>query len=446
MINPQRRVCQEPTSWAKIGFDAEKTPQETKRSYKNAYVRVCIIELILYLAALPFITNLPHRATAEDVPWLEAIDACLEPTWASRMQPHECRGLYTVLAAARGEKQLLPALRLLAAHPTTWTTTPTSTSFGRESESPVESVEKLIALLDPSEAGEDGSSLRIQLPVPGGRNGGSALAFKAEVNLGASLRARLAAGKDEPAEGTLGPAWESNHGPSAGASGRDSSRAEASALAPLERCETLLVVDGVIALRIPITSLEATQTVYSAVVPVYDNSVSCSAHPAAAEVAAAAGKIWPTASEDNSWHIEAREVDRVCTNNVYGSHVMHAELACYGRGRAASASTEFEPALGSSDLKPSQPLSPPEFEVVATAAPVEYFHTANGEESVSGSSKAGQREGEEQESIFASPPEELTVSLYLENAHDPVNVVVAVPRWSSDGEVWEVRCPRPIAG
>lgn len=94
-----------------------------------------------------------------------------------------------------------------------------------------------------------------------------------------------------------------------------------------------------------------------------------------------------------------------------------------------------------------------DWEVLATSATVEYFHTGILSNAVA-SSPSITEEAERQNrddasetnsdrvvatSIFDSPPEELSVPLYLKGDPNKVVETVAVPRWLSDGEVWEVR-------
>lgn len=86
----------------------------------------------------------------------------------------------------------------------------------------------------------------------------------------------------------------------------------------------------------------------------------------------------------------------------------------------------------------------PEWEVLATSATVEYFHTGNLADVLSASPWT--EENETAPSSFGGanpllvpPPEDLSVSLYLKSDPDETVVVVAVPRWFSNGEVWEVR-------
>lgn len=118
-----------------------------------------------------------------------------------------------------------------------------------------------------------------------------------------------------------------------------------------------------------------------------------------------------------------------------------------------------EPPTPSRGAKPPpSPLYKPrseesEWEVLATTATVEYFHTGNGADVLSSSPwteataaeehvDAGEKRGDGLGGtipLLVPPPEELSVSLYLEDDPNEIVAVVAVPRWHSDGEVWEVR-------
>ncbi|CAM9779648.1 unnamed protein product [Ectocarpus sp. 12 AP-2014] len=93
----------------------------------------------------------------------------------------------------------------------------------------------------------------------------------------------------------------------------------------------------------------------------------------------------------------------------------------------------------------------PAWEVLATSAMVEYFHTGHLADVLSSSPWTAPSGGESRDSkganngdgskvsnsLFDSPPEEIPVWLYLESDPDETFVVMAVPRWLSDGEVWE---------
>lgn len=86
--------------------------------------------------------------------------------------------------------------------------------------------------------------------------------------------------------------------------------------------------------------------------------------------------------------------------------------------------------------------------MLATTGTVEYFHTGNLVDPLSAlpwkaTAKEERNDADGTEDIknplFLPPPEELSVSLYLEGDPEEATVVLAVPRWFSDGEVWEVR-------
>ncbi|CAN0293213.1 unnamed protein product, partial [Scytosiphon promiscuus] len=96
-------------------------------------------------------------------------------------------------------------------------------------------------------------------------------------------------------------------------------------------------------------------------------------------------------------------------------------------------------------------LEVPEWEVLATSATVEYFHTGiSVNEAVSKpwilDAEEKDRDDESENtlgkgaagSLFYSPPEELSVTLYVEDDPDNTVETIEVARWSSDGEVWEV--------
>lgn len=416
----------------------------------------------------------------DDTPWITAMEHCMKPSFTSSFQPFECHNVYTILASERGKWQLLPTLRILAQNAAAGSTPP-------ESAPSEETISSLLSLFD-----IDMPSLRIETPMPGGRMSGSAVAFVAEVNLGMALEARLAGSAEEstsrglgsggkdtrmeglssdgdrkmkpeteiepvfdetfvdvqevvaagggPGDSTMRAAVGINYGDAllTGAERDDSGRyrrgMEAKPLPPLERCEVRVAVDGAVTTRVRVKPAENNQKqrkVMSAVVPVYKSR--CSEHPAQAATAAAAagGSEGAWGNNQNVWHVEARTVDRVCTSEAFGSHAIHAELACCTGDVPASAILD-----GAATPTEANPPSS-RCEVFANAAPVEYFHTANGADSSSLWVEAGEA-GQGSGSLLDPPPEIISVSLYLESAPEAEHAVVAVPRWSSDGEVWEV--------
>lgn len=123
--------------------------------------------------------------------------------------------------------------------------------------------------------------------------------------------------------------------------------------------------------------------------------------------------------------------------------------------------TKEEPPTPLDEVSPPLPEAEPKlkdshWEVLTTSAVVEYFHTGNlvdvlssypwaaavEEESYDTGNKNGGGLGDTNP-LLTSPPEDLSVSLYLENEPKNILVVVTVPRWLSDGEVWEVRLTPP---
>lgn len=91
------------------------------------------------------------------------------------------------------------------------------------------------------------------------------------------------------------------------------------------------------------------------------------------------------------------------------------------------------------------------WEVVAASDVVEYFHTGNLVDVLSPYPWATAVKEKNHEiginrgggsgntnPLLTSPPEDLAVSLYLESEPANTLVEVTVPRWLSDGEVWEV--------
>lgn len=344
---------------------------------------------------IPEATPVPprlNRAAVEDIPWVNVMEACTGKTWAKSLHPFQCTTIVTVLASDRGTEQLLPALREISR------TATAAPPVGKNSSPSPKVVAELLAVL---ETDPTMSSLRIGTPRPRGRTSGSAVAFLAEVNLGTTLEAKLTDGHPS-----------------------------------IRRCEVRVVVDGAVAQRILLDSAQTSQSVAVGVTPVYGSR--CSEHPAHATMAAATAKgaapVWT--HNKNMWYMEAREVDRVCTNDTFGPHRVHAELACCDGGEGGGANTVEHDVAG-----PGEPES--SCEVLAIAAPVEYIHTANGAPVLSAWSEEQQETGPSP--LLLPPPDNISVSLHLERLPATVNGVVTVPRWSSDGEVWEVRCPYQLS-
>ena len=310
-------------------------------------------------------------------------------------------------------------------------------------------------------------------PTLRGRTSGSVFAFVAQYTLGTALEARLAEGialsndkagetkraplagsigkepmatesdEKETGEGTPrklseGSALRSDDQLSAYARSKDGSRhrrdEEAAQLSPLERCEVRVVVDGVEAVRIPLNANETEDNLaMRAVFPVY--SPRCSEHPLQAAMEEAGGRArggWD--SSEDVFHLESREIERVCTADSFGSHRVHAELSCCTFG-AAGESANSQASTATGDATPPRSTC----EVFAKTAQVEYFHTGNGADVYSSwEEEHGQQGGESRSRLLDPPPEDISVSLYLESAPETIRTTVTVPRWSSDGNVWEV--------
>ncbi|CAN0191442.1 unnamed protein product, partial [Ectocarpus fasciculatus] len=310
--------------------------------------------------------------------------------------------------------------------------------------------------------------VKVLAPADAARVNGGAVPFFAEVYLGGALEERLLEARNGRQRED---AASSNLSGGRGAStGHDEERAPGHSpwLPPFHRCEVRAVVDDVIATRIPLyedvtmatadassekqegggadknggggdkRAGKATRhTIRRPVIPEY-GTPRCSEHPrAAATLAAAAGAGW--GNHEDMWLVEARQVDRVCTEEAFGPHRMQGELTCCfsdGGGHAA-------------DLETGASAGKETCQVLATSAPVEYHHTGHLADVLS-SSWAEQERGFVSGSgadsggsgpgpgglLFDPPPEEISVSVYVETAPDAAEVVMAVPRWSSDGDVW----------
>ncbi|CAM9990699.1 unnamed protein product [Pylaiella littoralis] len=482
----------------------------------------------------------------DEVPWVKAMGACLEPAYVENFQPTECQITYTLLAHERGNNQLLPAL-----HNLWWQQQrqrqqqqEVGASQGQQSSSSMpssspsaETIANLLSLLQRddirtgsngarayqdkvgSTAAYDAPLLRILTPSVAARVDGGILPFFADVHLGAALERRLLTVKED------------GHGIGSSDRNRNGELNEARQppLPPFHRCELHVVVDGSVASRIPLdedgdvvsfansttttttttanpattedrdqqtlppsassnggdkssakttppplspttttttttTTTMAHYTVRKGVIPDYYSTPRCSEHPLKAEVLAAAGEGAGTAGsaagwrkDEDAWRIEAREVDRVCTRDAFGAHRLHAELSCCHHGGGGTAFPGTSGHGSSSEV----------CEIVAQSAPVEYLHTglsvsdagypkhghvvnilsdswAAVDRGGSGSDfGSGTGSDSESGSAFGSgsllldpPPEDISVSVYVERAAENT-IVVSVPRWISDGEVWE---------
>ncbi|CAN0449180.1 unnamed protein product, partial [Ectocarpus sp. 8 AP-2014] len=356
-----------------------------------------------------------------------------------------------------------------------------------------ETIAGLLSLLDvdvksedsdrSSDGGRRASSeepfVKVLAPVDAARVIGGAVPFFAEVYLGGTLEERLLEvrnGRRREDAASSNPVG--GHAPSAGR-GEERGPGHSPWLPPFHRCEVRAVVDGVVTTRIPIyedgdgdvTTATAdassekqegggeddtlpengggggdkrkragkatSHAIRMAVIPDY-GTPRCSDHPRAAETLAATAGVAGTAGAswgnfEDMWLIEARQVDRVCTREAFGPHRMQGELACCFSDGAHAADRE----TGAVET----------CQVQAISAPVEYHHTGHLADVLSSSwaeqergfvSGSGAGSGEPGPSglLFDPPPEEISVSVYVETAPDAASAVMSVPRWSSDGDVW----------
>ncbi|CAM9959026.1 unnamed protein product [Ectocarpus sp. 13 AM-2016] len=296
--------------------------------------------------------------------------------------------------------------------------------------------------------------LRMKHPSPQERVSGGVVNVVVEVFLGAVLTTSLLA------------AATTNDGSSsrvntAGIESGYRSVGEDKSLPDYDRCVIRAVADGMTSFSTPIgiedvfnNDGKAAVVIRMGIVPTYDHNPHCSEHPAKA---LAGWSAW--AQDENVSRLDARPVDRVCTREAFGAHHIHSELACR---RSTSTVTESPTTIvhgnaheGERGSAPSPRLESnmegPAWEVLATSAMVEYFHTGHLADVLSSSPWTAPSGGESRDSkgehrcdgsnlstpLFDSPAEEISVSLYLESDPDETFVVVAVPRWLSDGEVWE---------
>lgn len=378
----------------------------------------------------------------EDVPWVRAIEACTGEVFRSKFHPHQCKSIVTVLATGRATHQLLPALRTIHARADAAAkakakakATARSPVPGSNDASAAVSLAKastLLSLLERQPGSPHG--IRIDFPKHGGRVGGSGIPLAAEAVLGLPLTAGLTGSSAEPTGET-----ERGVGTPSGSDERGRGRGveEATEAAPLalgpDRCELRVMVDGSIVhvAAVPPTGRLRVARGLSVRYP-----PRCSGHPARDRLGAMTRAGWWEENQD-AWYLEARVVERVCTGDAFGAHEMRAELACWeSRGLSpAAASGKEEQAAGDGADEPG--LSSRGCRVLASTPPTEFFHTANGAESTPVPDGGGSAVG-----LLDPPPVDVSVSLYLDAPASTSTVgegLVSVPRWSTDGEAWEVR-------
>lgn len=170
--------------------------------------------------------------------------------------------------------------------------------------------------------------------------------------------------------------------------------------------------------------------------------------------------VWASHFRPSRW-LDTSNTDAKLTKLFTGKCYHHvSSLAEAMDDKEAKVGGE-EPSIPYREAKPPpSPQSEPkaeglEWAVLATTATIEYFHTGNGADVLLPSPWAAAMAAEQgvdsrrgglgsTDLPFVAPPDELSVSIFLEDDPDEIVATVAVPRWYSDGEVWEVRPTFPL--
>ncbi|CBJ29255.1 conserved unknown protein [Ectocarpus siliculosus] len=320
------------------------------------------------------------RATVDEEPWLKVLQSFMEPSFAANFHPSDCSVASSALAFGRAKTQVLPALRALAGRSQSFSSTATTANTTMNGVGGTASVfSRRIAAMKPFSslpvpAGEEASSttkesvvakntqpsssasssamphagrianllallddgnersgmvktppfLRMKHPSLQERVSGGVVNVVIEVVLGAVLRTSLLA------------AATTNDGSSsrvdtAGIESGYRSVGEDKSLADYDRCVIRAVVDGMTSSSTPIdiedvfnNDGEAAVVMQMDIVPTYDHNPHCSEHPARA---LAGWSAW--AQDEDVWRLDARAVDRVCTQEAFGAHHIHGELAAF---------------------------------------------------------------------------------------------------------------------
>eukprot|EP00752_Nemacystus_decipiens_P004608 g4207.t1 len=399
--------------------------------------------------------------------------------------------------------QLLPALTILAgrkqalsstekngagsddtAHASSASATPIIPITSRLAEPSAERIESLLSLLEGANGHSNERmvpSLRMVFPQPGGRLSGGVVPFSGEITLGAALTASLDAANAKTVHTRDTHPIPAEHRQlrndigSSSSPGSGGHKHAVLASSDIDACVVRVIVDDVLVSTVPIdaaksaddtgsSDAEATLAIQTAVQPTYESNARCSEHPAKEAVAAPTeGRgAWP--DNEVNWRLEARSVEKICTREVFGPHRIHGELACRrivdDENVAGTKATVEAPSAKTSPEATREPPPRPEpertlegsrWEVMATSAVVEYFHTGNLVDVLSSSpwtvdaeskhDDARREKGEHERDtspLFDPPPEDISVSLYVDSDPENTDFVVTVPRWLSDGEVWEV--------
>ena len=312
-----------------------------------------------------------HSASVDDTPWLQAVQG-----WSG--WDHEgiaahsstvCMGL----AFQRAKIQLLPALTILAGQKHTLSSTekqgaanddtthdspappaipnPITTSLAEPS---AERIDSLLSMLEGANAPSNERtkpSMRMVFPQALGRTTGEVVTFIGEVNLGTALltasldttNADVPQNRDTerfPAEQLGDDIGSSRRCAGDGCIGFEGHRRTTPPGPDFDVCVVRVIVDDAVVSTIPIDTAksaddnengdaEATVVIETAIRPAYEKKKRCSEHPAKEAAAAsslAARGAWT--DSEITWRSEAREIEKICTSETFGSHRIHGELAC----------------------------------------------------------------------------------------------------------------------
>lgn len=352
----------------------------------------------------------------------------------------------SVLATTRATEQLMPTLKKVREAKAVASATDGITSSanrGHIGDPSTAAIEKLLTMLPAEPSTIVSPSLRVDFPKRGGRVNGFWVPLVTEVTLGTELENRLEAGSSTIKSEGISAQVKTDNGEGQDGGHQTSWRPPLFAiLSPsLDRCEIRVLVDELEAARFPVAP-SGTTRVSQGLSLVY--APRCGEHPEH-DAAVAAGNEWWTSDKD-AWYVEARTVDQVCTTDVFGRHRMRTELVCCGKvaddgaNKPTVANGAGHPAqngvwTAAETVAAAPELSSPLCETLAGTAPIEYFHTSNGVAEVSG---VGERM-EAPLSVVEPLPDRISVSLYLDGTPD-TSASLTVPRWSSEGEVWQVCC------
>lgn len=364
-----------------------------------------------------------HSVAIDDVPWIAVVERCTASDFRHALQPWDCIVAGTALAGERSTKQLLPALKGLAGGISETSAVQNLRATAGDS------INHLISLLSLAAK----PSIRITAPKDRSRTSGGAIAFLGEVTLGDELQSRLAqpcnpSGNHNILRSSSVPDDTSNAADQALASLRTANKTSSrdahggttqvgSPVLSLDYCEVRTVIDGVEALRRRLGPSDSHIKIEQAITPTYPPR--CSRNPIQRE----SHNHMEGLSQAQKYLLLGHQVDRVCSDDVAGGHRIHAELVCCscpGAGPVANG------------------LSQSFCGVQARSNENYFFHTPANAES--------------EDSFAQYPAMDATVSAPLDAQNYMISVqlylegdlgltkptTITVPRWSSDGQIWEV--------